>query len=383
MFGLRFGRDTERRIVIVDIGSSSAAVGVLIVDKKGKSRLIASHRSFIPYEKRTKDQFAARMGSAIEEASSNVMKSLSLKYEQHTIPLTEMFVFFRAPWVDAQVTKLTKTFSEETKITKEHIDSLSKQAVSAEQKLLEAVVLRLEINGYSTPEAVGKSGHSLSVYALVSTVDKDLQKTAQQYVEKAFPHLETFWRSHTRALIYGVRELPKHPRNTLIIDISSEGSQLLVVRDGILEASTTFGTGVHSILERLGKSALPEETLGLLRMIEREQCTGDACDQLRSNIEKIEQEMVREFGEQLAALAGRSRLPQDAILFVHPDLAPWLSRFFSRLDFAQFTVPLQPFNVTELAAKDMKEWIEIENVSPDISILLAALLVHIEAYENQ
>jgi hypothetical protein len=89
--------------------------------------------------------------------------------------------------------------------------------------------------------------------------------------------------------------------------------------------------------------------------------------------------MVREFGEQLAGLAGKSRLPQDLLLFVHPDLAPWLSRFFSRLDFSQFTVPLKPFSVVELSSKDMAEWIEIDGASPDISLLLASSLVHIES----
>jgi hypothetical protein len=117
-------------------------------------------------------------------------------------------------------------------------------------------------------------------------------------------------------------------------------------------------------------------------MLEREQCSGDACDAMKKNMEKVEMEMVREFGEQLAQLAGKTRLPQDLLLFVHPDLVAWLARFFSRLDFSQFTVPLQPFIVSELATKDLQEWIEIDSAKPDISLLLASSLVHIEAREE-
>lgn len=248
--------------------------------------------------------------------------------------------------------------------------------------MLEAMVLRVEVNGYATPHAIGKVGHLITLFALVSTVDEELQKGAQNYVHKLFPQLQPEWRSHTRALLSTIREHPKHPRNCVLIDVSSEATQLLVVRDGILESSVSLELGIHAILERLAKNALPEETLGMIRMIEREQCVGDACDALKKNMELMEQEMVREFGEQLAQLAGKTRLPQDLILFVHPDMAAWLARFFSRLDFSQFTVPLRPFAVSELAAKDMSEWIQIENVSPDISLLLAASLVHIEAREN-
>ena len=272
-----------------------------------------------------------------------------------------------------------KAYKANRNYSQENIDALAKEAVSAKQKMLEAMVLRVEVNGYATPDAAGKSGHLVSLFALVSTVDEELQKSAQEYVQKAFPHQKPIWRSHTRALLSCVREHPKHPRNSVVIDISSEGTSILVMRDGILDSQASFDFGVHAILEKLAQNSLPEETLGLLRMLEREQCSGDACEVLKKNMEKTEQEMVRTFGEQLAGLAGKLRLPQDLLLFVHPDLVPWLARFFSRLDFAQFTVTLQPFVVAELATKDVQDWIQIESSAPDISLLLAASLVHIEA----
>ncbi len=381
MFGLNFGRGKFKRVAIVDVGSASAAVGIIEINTTGKSKLIAAHRSFIPYEKRTKEQFAARMGGAIEEGATKALQQLSARKETGS-HVSDVYVFFRAPWIEAQVVKLTKNFGEETRITQNHIDELAKQALNSKQKMLEAMVLRVEVNGYATPDAVGKAGHLISLFALVTTVDEELQSGALAYVRKAFPHLNPLWRSHTRALLSCVREHPKHPRNCVVIDISSEGSSILSIRDGILEASLTFDVGVHSILERMAKNALPEETLGLIRMLEREQCSGDACVAMKTNMEKVEQEMVREFGEQLAQLAGKTRLPQDLLLFVHPDLVAWLARFFSRLDFSQFTVPLQPFTVSELATKDLQEWIEIDSAKPDISLLLASSLVHIESRDN-
>src|SRR4051812_37125628 len=140
MFGLHIGRDKVRRVAIVDIGSSSAAVGVMELDSKGKSTLLAAQRSFIPYEKRTKEQFAARMGAAVEEAATKVLETMSHK-DKKAKPLHEVFVFFRAPWIDAQVIRLTKNFGAETRITRDHIEELAKQALSSQQKLLEAMVL--------------------------------------------------------------------------------------------------------------------------------------------------------------------------------------------------------------------------------------------------
>ena len=73
MFGLSLGRDKVRCAAVVDIGSASAAVGAMAINTGGKSTLVAANRSFIPYEKRTKEQFAARMGDAVTEAITKAM----------------------------------------------------------------------------------------------------------------------------------------------------------------------------------------------------------------------------------------------------------------------------------------------------------------------
>src|SRR5262249_4639780 len=153
--------------------------------------------------------------SAIEEAASKAIQSLSQRKDKKGT-VSEVYVFFRAPWIDAQVVRLTKKFDVETRITRAHIDELARQAIHEKQKMLEAMTLRVEVNGYATPDAVGKSGHLITLFALVSTVDEELQKGALTYVEKAFPHLKPIWRSHTRALLSCVREHPKHPRNCMV-----------------------------------------------------------------------------------------------------------------------------------------------------------------------
>src|SRR4051812_35443519 len=115
MFARMYGHDKAKRVAIVDVGSSSAAVGILEIHPNKKSTLLAAQRSFIPYEKRTAEQFAARMGSAIEEAAQKAMLSLSAKKDARPGKLHDLYVFFRAPWVDAQVVRLTKHFDTETK----------------------------------------------------------------------------------------------------------------------------------------------------------------------------------------------------------------------------------------------------------------------------
>lgn len=378
MPAFRLRQKKAKHVAVVDVGSASAAVGIVNIDTKGLSTVLSAHRAFIPYEKRSIEQFAARMSSSIAEAAGKAMQAYSVRKDR--LPaVTEAYVFFRAPWTEAEVSKLTSTFPESTRITRDDMEQITKQATAEKGKVLEAIVLRTEVNGYQTDNPVGKSGTMLSLFALVSSVNEVLQNATMESLQKSLPQAEPKWRSHMRAILTVVREHAVRSKNCVVIDISSEGSSLLSIRDGILDQQVAFDLGIHSILERLSQAALPEETLGMIRMIERDQCSGQGCAQLKSAMEKLETELVREFGEKLAELSAHGKLAQDLLLFVHPDVSPWLARFFSRIDFSQFTLTLQPFAVAELSPKDLQEWVQTESSTADTSLMLSAALVHIEA----
>lgn len=377
MSGFHLGRNKTKHVVIVDVGSASAAVGVMRVSGDGPSAILTAQRAFIPYEKRTSEQFAARISSAIGEAATKAQQAYSVRKDRHSA-IPEAYIFLRSPRTEAKMLKYTSAFDVETKITKAHLDEVTKQVLTGTEKVLEAIVIRTEVNGYHTLSPLGKTGMSLTVYALVSTIEEQLQSMVGAALEKVFPQAKPKWRSRVRALLTAMREKSHEYNDGLVIDMSSESTTFLTIREGILDKQMEFEFGMHTILERLSKSSLPEETLGLIRMIEKGQCSSEGCQALKASMEKLESELIREFGEKLGALAGTGRLPQDLHLFAHPDIAPWLMRFFSKIDFSQFTVPLQPFTVRELSAKDIQDWVQTESIGADMSLMLSASLVHIE-----
>lgn len=377
MAAFHLGRNKAKHVVIVDVGSASAAVGIMRLSPQGPSMMLAAQRSFMPYEKRSAEQFATRMSTTISEAAAKAFQAYSVRKDKVS-SITEAHVFFRSPRTEAKMLKFTMTFPEETKITPAHVDDVTKQVLTGADRVLEAIMLRTEVNGYHTQNPVGKAGTSLTVYALVSTIAERLQEATATAFQKTFPQAKIKWRSRIRALLTAMHEKSHESKDCVMIDISSESSMFVTVKDGILDKQTTFDFGMHTILERLSKNALPEETIGLIRMIEKDQCSGESCAQLKTSMEKLEGELLREFGEKLGTLTGAGRLPQTLHLFAHPDISPWLTRFFSKIDFAQFTVPLQPFTVNEFTGKDMQDWVQTESIGADASILLSASLVHIE-----
>ena len=85
-----------------------------------------------------------------------------------------------------------------------------------------------------------------------------------------------------------------------------------------------------------------------MRMMSRGTCSTSACEKMNSSLARIEPELVKTFGDALGRLVSTRRLPNELLLIAEPELSQWLSVFFSRIDFCQFTLTTKPFTPTIL-----------------------------------
>lgn len=59
----------------------------------------------------------------------------------------------------------------------------------------------------------------------------------------------------------------------------------------------------------------------------------------------------------MAACSPTRRLSDKMLLIAQPDILPWLTKFFSRIDFTQFTLTTRPFTVESLTPKDLSPYV--------------------------
>lgn len=138
--------------------------------------------------------------------------------------------------------------------------------------------------------------------------------------------------------------------------------------------------GTQTILKRVSGNGLPEETMSLMRMIARDHCDDGACEGIKAEMARAEQELIKTFGEAMARLAAVRKLPNTLVLLAETDMSTWLSNFFSRIDFTQFTLTSQPFTVEILTPADLKESVMPAEAGKanDVSLLAAVALVNSE-----
>ncbi len=378
-----FGKHSHDKTVGVIRLDGEASVAIVRQRDEVPSEILAAELSPVTFEERPPESVAAGT-----PAISAVFEAMHTKYAALVArgipPVSEVQVTLGDPWSTSKVVRATKKFGSDVIITEKMIADLAKELLAEnstkDQDLFEASVVRTELNGYNSGKPERKRARQLSLSVLMSTFQSGSRASVQRIVEKLFPHVIPTFRSSIRANTTVIQEVIPDSKDYLIVTILSGATAFTVVRDGTMGESSISEIGMASIVKRISASGMPEETLTTLKMLARDQCSEPACDIIRASMGTIEPELVRDYGEALGKCAFERRVPNTLVLLSHPDILPWMARFFARIDFAQFTLTTQPFDVRGVQIGDLSKLISrADGVVVDSPLATACGLVNIEA----
>lgn len=366
---------------VVNIGSSSAAVGIIDLPEKGPASLHSVVRSALQMQERAKEATIAGIGAELEKAAVESYRRFDQKGKHP--PVREIFCVVHEPWVHSNVVSKVVRHQIPTTVTKQLMSVIAQDALkgagSQNEHPLEAGIVRTELDGYPTAKPVGKNATGIAVSIMVSEWDLGLGLNLQQRVEKVFPHVPVRYLSFTRAILSSLAAVDAIGQDQLVVNLMGQGTTLSAIRGGVIAEQRYIEEGVQSILRRIAPAGIPEETLALIKMVHKGQCATPACDALRTSIEKIEHDLVKAYGDALSALAQTRKLPNALTLVGHPDMLDWFAAFFSRIDFTQFTQTAQPFIVEPLTVDRISPIVVGEpGMVADIGIFLSAALATTE-----
>ncbi|MBM3272380.1 hypothetical protein FJY94_03860 [Candidatus Kaiserbacteria bacterium] len=381
MFGLHSG--SKREIVAVaDIGSSSAAVAIVALGSDQPAVVLSQHRTDVTMGERSAEALASTIASALEQSAQTAR--LNLPDEHVAEQISSVYACVHAPWTRSTIAHALQTYDEDIKVTPDVIAKIGNEALSASGRehadFFETSVVRVELNGYPTGSPVGKTAHRILASALSSTCDDALYRAASDALARQFPNTRIRWRSAARAIVATSNALSgKQGDGIIIITIGREAASIIVVRRGVLDQEELLSDGLHALLRRIGGDSV-QEMLNVLHLIGQDMCDSAACESMRTALARVEPDLVRLFGERFAKLATHRRLPSRIILLAHPDVQQWLSKFFARIDFTQFSVTSQPFSVVPLQPSSMGHLVITEGkLTPDASLLVSVACAQIES----
>lgn len=384
MFSIGSARTREKVIAVADIGSGSAGVAILSLHKGEPARILAAERCVLPFENRDADATVSGVLAQLSLAAEKALAAYRASKGDSRAPVSKVYAVIRVPWTRAKTIHAGAVFSEDTLIKEGVVAQLAREAVGKDtgferDRILEISIVRVELNGYPTAHPAGQRARSVHIGVLISDCDPRIKDGVIQTLSRTFSCPPPCLRSGTRALLSVLREVATLPKNCFIVDMTSEATSLIALRKGVATEQAVVPEGARSILKRIAATALPEETLSLMRLLETDQCEEATCVALKASLGRAEPELVRIFGEAVGTIAASRRLPNSLILYVQEDFSPWLVQLFSRIDFAQFTMTTRPFAPHALTNKNLEALVTYAPaVHPDTALCVGSALVNIE-----
>lgn len=381
MLGLSSLHKKEKIVFVVDIGSGHVGYCLVEVRNKKTPVILASARAVLPFEKRTPAQVKSGILSLLDEICKKASEEyVQIHARQSLPPVSASYAILQAPWSNSEIAYAETAFKKDEHITGEIIEGLARQALKTDEKLehknlFEAGVVRVSLNGYPTKKPVGKRARVVAVSTLISECEPELLSKIKENLQRSFPSAKPNAYSRVRVLLSALREIRPQSSDSMIIDVESEATNCVVMRDGLISEHFLVPEGTQTILKRISEG-MPEETLSLMRMMSRGTCSTPACEKLNSSLALAEPEIVRIFGDALGHLVSKHRLPNELLLIADSALSDWLSHIFSRIDFSQFTVTTKEFAPSAVTAEALRASVASSGGAIDTGLLLATSFVN-------
>lgn len=376
---LSFGPKTQT-VVVADIDGGSAGVALIHVRSGSPAEVVAAHRVTLPHEERDAQQAVTQILQALRSAAEKTA-ALYVKTEKPQA-VRKAYAIVHPPWTHSKTVVREAWYEKETVVDTSAISGLAREALAERDgldanNLIEASIIRTELNGYPTAEPKGKRAEHLRVCVLMSDCDPTLRAGVPEALGASFATPTAILRSSARALL-GVANRGAHPSDRLVVSVTGNATECVVVCEGAITDQAVIHEGLRSIIERVAAGKMPEEVQALLRMAAGDACTNAECEALNRSLAAFEPELVKKFGEIFGKLAARKKLPNTLVLSAHPDAMPWFVQFFAKIDFGQFTRTSRPFDVEKLEADLTSDLSYAPGVAPDAGLAAASVLVNTE-----
>lgn len=268
MFGFK---DTPQKTcgVIIDVGSGSVGAAIIISNAvKQKPDIIWSHREHVLI----KD--IASTDVSMKEITTSIINiflqlgsdgSKKLHAVAPDLAITSIQVTISAPWTYTVTKRVNFNDEHPFEVDTELIEELSKaaenQAFSAvlesevfqksQLEIIDNKTIGITVNGYSVPETASIKTREISLAHITAIAHKKIITVLEESRTKMFPKSNLVTHSFMYAYYDVLKNLNPDTAEACIIDVTSEATEIGIIREGILTHVTHIAYGTFSIAREI------------------------------------------------------------------------------------------------------------------------------------
>ncbi|MCA9352556.1 cell division FtsA domain-containing protein [Patescibacteria group bacterium] len=251
---------TIEHVIVFDIDSTSVGASVVRCGKDVSGALLERNELFslrkyitngneYPFER-------------FFHQTLQTLKSVAQETQLHAlVPVQKVLVNVAVPWSSVQKQIITYQKKKPFIVTEVLLDELlaqrtagmfehNREFIEHDVEVVDHRVLDVYGNGYPLRNAIGKEMSYLELHTLASVMSRETKQTFTKTVEAVFHQTPEFV-SNTFVCYQGVQSYLPHVNNAIVVDISGEVTEVLVIRDDHLENMGSIPVGLHHMIRSL------------------------------------------------------------------------------------------------------------------------------------
>lgn len=268
----------ERCGVIVDIGSGSVGVAIVVSNEQTNSlQILWTHREQMLIKNTAnehvllKDINTALINAFLELGSAGVK---TLHEHDTTLSLEHIQVALCAPWAYT-ITKQVhfedeRPFVVTQELIKELIETAHRESEQYEVdgsslevlgvRRIAQTTTRVELNGYHIKQPINKLCQSITLFHITALAREKLLQTLEEHQVKLMPRAEVSEFSFMYLFYQVLRHLHPNTTEACLIDITNEATEIGIIRDDVLVHTTYAQTGLYTLAREIAVACdVPKE----------------------------------------------------------------------------------------------------------------------------
>ncbi len=365
----------QQHIAIFDIGSGSIGGAFVSIEQGKVPQVIFSTRKNIPFQEKLNFQrFFDSMVKTLEEVFKEMQKA------SNSAKVNKAFCVLASPWYASQtrlihyeqatpftITEkgLSKLINKEIELFRDSNLFAHSKTSDARPEIMESKNIQIKLNGYEVRDPHGKRASRLDIALYISMIPANIHKSIQASIAK-FWHIEgTHFSSFSFTTFDTIRDIFTNESSFLFVDISSEVTDISLVRDNVLLESVSFPIGKNMLIRALVNEMKTTPTIAAseLTLYLDGKSTRDHAKQIEAILETSMTQWREFLGNSLAQFAIEFPIPRTIFYTADDDIAKWFEEAINETDFSRFSREENSFMVRSLGNTFLGKFVQISEPS--------------------
>ena len=374
--------------IIVYIGNGVVKGGLVFHQQGKKPLIISSRKKDLKYYP---DRDRAQIETLILGEFENLIKEIKTEDfpKLHNIKCGKpdnALIILSSPWYLSQTNIIKMQEATPFLVTDALVNKATSNIVkgytgeSSNLSVLEQNFLSVTLNGYNIVNPIGKKTKDLDINVFTSYVRNESVKRIEDIVSSNF-HLHNI-HIHSQSLVSfsGINDIYPDIKDYMVIDVTSELTEILIVKDGVLRDTASYPFGRYSLMQSIAREMTSSEDVAesSIQLYLNGKLEPEIKLKMEASLNIARKEWLDSFSSVLKQITVNGTLPKNLYLFASNDVSTIYKQFIESEEYQQFALTEGKFEVEIIGVASTSQLCDSDknsniNEDLDVSISIGAL----------